>query len=199
MARCEPGQDGRVCRAGARPARHRCRADDDRCALAIRYRTKNKNLGQAAVESFAAAAERLGITPDELSDRVVPWLGFEPNAPRVIDCGGRRIEVGIGDDFKLKYRDLEKNKPVASLPKTAPKEVLDAFKGLAATLREVVKAQVLRLENLMVRQYRWPVGRWPELFLAHPLLRPFAARLVWAPMTTRASSWGRSACWTTAR
>ena len=47
-------------------------------ALAIRYRTKNKNVGRAAVEAFAATAENLGITPEELGDLVVPWLGFEP-------------------------------------------------------------------------------------------------------------------------
>jgi hypothetical protein len=148
-------------------------------ALSIRYRTKKKNVGQAAVDAFAAAAERLGITTDELGDRVVPWLGFEPGQPRVIDCGGRRFEVRIGQDFKLKYVDLEKNKPAASLPKSAPKEVLAALKEQAATLREVVKAQLVRLENLMVRQQRWPVGRWRELFLSHPVLLPFAVRLVW--------------------
>jgi hypothetical protein len=148
-------------------------------ALSIRYRTKKKNVGRAAVDAFAAAAERLGITTDELGDRVVPWLGFEPGQPRTIDCAGRRFEVRIGQDFKLKYVDLEKNKPAASLPKSAPKEVLAALKEQAATLREVVKAQLVRLENLMVRQQRWPVGRWRVLFLSHPVLLPFAVRLVW--------------------
>jgi hypothetical protein len=148
-------------------------------ALSIRYRTKKKNVGQAAVDAFAAAAERLGLTTDELGDRVVPWLGFEPGKPRLVDCGDRRFEVRLGLDFKLKYVDLEKNKPAASLPKSAPKDVQAALKAEAATLREVVKAQLTRLENLMVRQYRWPVGRWRELFLTHPVLLPFAVRLVW--------------------
>lgn len=31
----------------------------------------------------------------------------------------------------------------------------------------------------MVRQFRWPSGRWAELYLEHPLLVPFAQRLVW--------------------
>jgi hypothetical protein len=148
-------------------------------ALAIRYRTKYKNIGKAAVEAFAAAAENLGITPEELGDRVVPWLGFEAGKPRIIDCGGRKIEARIGLDLKLKFDDVEKNKPVASLPKSAPKEILTEFKELGATLREVAKAQVLRLENLMVRQHRWPIDRWQKLFPVHPLLLPLAVRLVW--------------------
>ena len=149
-------------------------------AAAIRYRTKNKNIGAAAQEAFAATAERLGLTVDELGDRVVPWLGFEPGRPRVIGAEGKRIEVAIGPDFKLTYRDLEKNKTVASLPKSLPKETLAEFKDMAATLREVAKAQQLRLETLMVRQHRWPVPRWRELFLDHPVLfLPFATRLLW--------------------
>ena len=148
-------------------------------AMAIRYRSKNKNVGKAAVEAFASAAENLGITPDELGDRVVPWLGFEPAQKRIIDCGTKKVEARIGSDLKLQFIDLEKNKPIASLPKTAPKEVLAEFKELGATLREVVKAQTLRLENLMVRQQRWPVKRWSELFTMHPILLPMAARLIW--------------------
>ena len=38
---------------------------------------------------------------------------------------------------------------------------------------------MLRIENLMVQQHRWPAARWAELFLRHPLVFPFAARLVW--------------------
>lgn len=148
-------------------------------ALANRYRLKKKNVGVAANEAFRLAAERRGVTTDELGDRVVPWLGFEPGKPRVIDCAGRQIRVRIGLDFKLKFDDLEKNKAVASLPKSAPAEVQAEMKAAAATLREVVKAQLARLENLLVRQQRWAVATWRDLFLSHPVLFPFAVRLVW--------------------
>jgi hypothetical protein len=97
----------------------------------------------------------------------------------LIDCGGKKVEARISTDLKLQFIDLEKNKPIASLPKTAPKEVLAEFKELGATLREVVKGQVPRLENLMVRQQRWPVDRFRELFTMHPILLPMAVRLIW--------------------
>jgi hypothetical protein len=148
-------------------------------ALAIRYRNKMKNVGRAAGEAFDAAAKKQGITPEELGDRVVPWLGFEPGKKRVLEAGKSKIEVSIGPDFKLAFIDLEKNKPIKSLPKTVEPELLAEFKDLSANLREVVKAQHLRLENLLVRQRRWPAARWKELFLNHPLLIPFATRLAW--------------------
>jgi hypothetical protein len=148
-------------------------------ALAIRYRNKMKNVGRAAGEAFDAAAKKQGITPEELGDRVVPWLGFEPGKKRILDAGKSKIEVSIGPDFKFAFTDLEKHKPIKSLPKTIGADLLAEFKDLSANLREVVKAQHLRLENLLVRQRRWPVARWKELFLKHPLLIPFATRLAW--------------------
>ncbi len=148
-------------------------------ALSLRYRVKNKNIGAAAVEAFAGAAGRRGISVDELGDLVVPWLGFQPGQPRIVEAGARRFQVSIGAEGKLVYRDLDKNKPAASLPKSAPREVLDQLKNEAAILKEVSKGQKARIENLMVRQHRWPVQRWGALFLAHPLLFPFATSLIW--------------------
>lgn len=148
-------------------------------SLSIRYRSKQKNIGKAAGEAFAEAAERLGVTPDELGDRVVPWLGFEPGQPRLLGTGDKQIEVRIGLDHKLEFRDLAKGKKIASLPASIPTETKNEFKDLGATLREVVKGQLIRLENLMVRQFRWPVARWSELYLQHPLLFPFAVRMIW--------------------
>lgn len=147
--------------------------------LAIRYRAKQKNIGAAAEAAFADAAERNGLTVDELGDRAVPWLGFEPGAPRVVADGERRLEVRVTPEFKLTYRDIAKNKLLANLPSRFAPEIKSEFKILRANLREVVKGQLLRVENLMVRQFRWEIDAWRKLYLAHPLLTPFALRLVW--------------------
>lgn len=149
-------------------------------AMAIRYRTKNKNIGKMATEAFADAAAARGLTVEELGDLVVPWLGFEPGKPRVIDAGKQSLEVRITSDFKLAFRDVTTGKKVAKLPDSAPEALKAEFKDIAVGMKEAVKSQLLRMETLMVRQFRWPESRWRELFLRHPLLMPFAQRLVWA-------------------
>ncbi len=148
-------------------------------AMAIRYRTKFKNIGKAASQAFAAAADARGLSPAELGDRVLPRLGFEPGQPRILEFGGNRIEVSIGHDFKLHWKDLVKGKPLKALPASAPEETKAEMKELSSGLREAAKAQLLRMENLMVQQHLWPAARWSELFLSHPLVFPFAVRLVW--------------------
>lgn len=148
-------------------------------SLSVRYRSKNKNIGQAATEAFAAAAEARGVSVEELGDLVVPWLGFEPNQPRLITGSKAEVEARIGSDLKLTFRDKKTGKLAPKLPAGVSAELQAEFKVLAATLKEAVKAQLLRIETLLVRQFRWPVGRWRELYLAHPLLLPFAQGLVW--------------------
>jgi hypothetical protein len=149
-------------------------------AFALKYRSKMKNVGRAAVEAFDAAAEAAGVTPEELGDRVVPYLGFPAEgSPRVLNCGTTTIEASIGPDLKLRFRNVEKNKLVKTLPAACGAEAKKEFKEVAANLRDVVKNQTTRLENLLVRQRRWPPERWEQLFLKHPILRPFAWKLVW--------------------
>lgn len=150
-------------------------------AMAIRYRAKNKNIGKAAAE----AAQARGLTPEELGDVVVPWLGFAPGQPRLVDAGKAKIEVRITDDFKFAFRDPTTNKKIAKLPDSVPASVKNEFKELSATLKEATKSQLLRMETLMVRQFRWTAKRWRELYLQHPLLLPFAHRLVWGCYDTK--------------
>jgi hypothetical protein len=145
--------------------------------VANAYRSKNRNVGSAANEAFAAAAARRGLTIDELGDAVVPWLAFAPDAPLVVAGKKGPITVTIGVDGKLAFRDGGKN--VASLPAGANKEVKDAIKLLAGQVRESMKAQTLRHARMLVQQRRWEAPAWQALYPRHPLLRPFAVRLVW--------------------
>ena len=146
---------------------------------ARRFATKYKNVGAAAARAFTQAAADRGITPDELGDRVVPTLGFTYGQARVIDCGGTDYAVEIGPNLKFAYRNLKTDKAVKSLPGSCPAELKAEFKDAAKVLREVMKAQTGRLENLMVRQRRWPAADWAALFMQHPILAPIANQLLW--------------------
>ncbi len=146
--------------------------------LALRHAAKPKNVGEAASEAFAEAAERQDLTPDALRDRVVPWLGFEPGTPRLVACGAKTIEVTIGDDLGHAFRDAKSGKLLRSLPKGAPAEVELALKEEKGILRDAMRAQSLRLENLLVVGHRWSGALYRERFLGHPLLRPYARRLI---------------------
>ncbi len=148
-------------------------------SLSNKYRSKYKNIGRACSEAFTAAAISRGITPDELGDMVVPTFGFDEEGVRRFDWDGGGISAELGADFKLTWFDPETEKSWKSLPTSTPDEVKSEVKTITKLIRETVKAQTARLEMSLVRQRRWPVARWQELFENHPILRSFASGLVW--------------------
>jgi hypothetical protein len=97
----------------------------------------------------------------------------------VLVSGQQSWELWIGPDFKPVYKDLKTGKKANKLPASAGPDLLDEQKAFAAGLKEAVKAQLLRMETLLVRQFHWPVARWLALYPVHPLLRPFAEQLIW--------------------
>ena len=131
-------------------------------------RRKIKVIADAAQNAVEMAAKRLGLTTEELADRIVPAMGFESGRPRRIEAGKRVIEATIGLDFKLAMKDAHTGKRAVSIPKTAAPEVVAEFKGLGKLLLDVAKSQTIRLENLMVSQRRWPARQWRELGAATP-------------------------------
>ena len=75
---------------------------------------------------------------------------------------------------------------MASLPSGVSKEVKDEIKALSAQLRNTMKAQTLRHARMLVQQRRWDAKAWWNLYGQHPVLRPFAVRLVWGHYGTDA-------------
>lgn len=147
--------------------------------LANRYRNKFKNVGKACADAFNAAATARGMSADELGDIVVPDFGFDAEGIRRFDWQGGGASAELTADFKLLWFDPETDKSWKSLPANAPDDIKTEVKTLTKLLREAVKGQTARLELTLVRQRRWPVARWRELFENHPLLRSFASGLVW--------------------
>ncbi|WP_035609498.1 DUF4132 domain-containing protein [Haloferula sp. BvORR071] len=147
--------------------------------LANRYRSKFKNVGKACADAFSAAATARGITPDELGDMVVPDFGFDAEGIRLFEWEGGKANAELGPDFKLSWSDPDSDKSWKALPASASESVKTELKTLTKLLKEAVKGQTARLEMTLVRQRRWPVARWRELYENHPLLRSFASSLVW--------------------
>jgi Domain of unknown function (DUF4132) len=148
-------------------------------ALATRFRSKQRNIGAAAAQAFQAAATARGLSPDELGDVVVPAFGFDADGVRDFTWEGGSARVELGADLKVSWSDTESDKALKGLPASAPDVAKAEVKELGKLLREAAKAQAARLELALVRQRRWPVARWRELYETHPVLRAYATRLVW--------------------
>ncbi|GAA1275067.1 DUF4132 domain-containing protein [Saccharothrix xinjiangensis] len=150
----------------------------------IARKAKFKALKQRAQEKVAAVAEQLGLTAEQLADRLVPDFGLDDAATLVVDYGPRRFTVGFDEQLKPYVLD-EDGKRRKDLPKPGAKDdekAVDEHKRFAALkkdVRTVAADQVERLELAMVLGRRWSAAEFRTLLAGHPLLWHVVRRLVW--------------------
>ncbi|PWK82798.1 putative DNA-binding WGR domain protein [Lentzea atacamensis] len=144
-----------------------------------------KGLKTRAQEKIAQIAAELGLSRDQLSDRLVPRLGLDDAATLVIDYGPRRFTVGFDEQLKPFVLDPD-GKRRKDLPKPAAKDDQDKaplehrrFAALKKDVRTIAADQIQRLERAMVDQRTWTAEEFHTVLAAHPLLWHLVRRLVW--------------------
>ncbi|MER5930832.1 DUF4132 domain-containing protein [Streptomyces sp. NPDC002054] len=151
----------------------------------IAQRVKFKALKARAVQKIDEVAGILGLTGEQLSDRLVPDFGLDAEGSTVVDYGSRRFTVGFDEQLKPYVLD-ETGKRLKDLPKPGVKDDAEQapaerkrFAALKKDVRTVAADQVRRLEAAMVAQRTWTGAEFRQLFVEHPLVWHLARRLVW--------------------
>ncbi|WHT23410.1 DUF4132 domain-containing protein [Crossiella sp. CA-258035] len=151
----------------------------------ISQRVKFKALRERAVEKIAAVAEGLGLSPDELADRLVPDLGLDQHGTLILDYGPRTFTVGFDEQLKPFVLDAD-GKPRKDLPKPGARDDAELaplaykrFGALKKDVRAIAADQIVRLERAMTSQRRWRAEEFHSLLAGHPLLWHLVRRLVW--------------------
>jgi len=138
-----------------------------------------------ARSQIEAIAARLGLTADQLADRLVPTFGLDEESALVLDYGPRTFIVAFDEHLKPYVTD-EAGKPRKTLPKPSAKDderiAEDAylrFSALKKEMRTAAADQVRRLEAAMVKGRKWNAEEFREFFAEHALTKHLARRLVW--------------------
>lgn len=146
---------------------------------------KFRQVKAAAAAALKNAANELGITEEELADRIVPDLGFTADGSRIFDYGPRRFTVRLTPTLELSITN-DAGKVVKNLPspgKTDDPEkaaaAYDGFKAMKKQIRTTVTAQKARLEAALAALRCWDAEAWQALFVKNPIMRQFAISLIW--------------------
>ena len=125
------------------------------------HKFKQRQVKNAAIEAMSKAAEELGITTEELGDKIVPDLEFDENMERVFDYGTRKFKVYLTPSLEVEVFD-ESDKKLKNMPAPAKKddEVLAKksnaeFKQMKKQLKNVITVQKTRLETALLADRRW--------------------------------------------
>ncbi|HLU75780.1 MAG TPA: DUF4132 domain-containing protein [Nonomuraea sp.] len=151
----------------------------------IAEKVKFSGLRNRARQKIDEVAARLGLTPQELADRLVPDFGLSADGSLTLDYGRRSFVVGFDEQLKPYVVDAA-GKRLKNLPKPGVKddpELAPAahrrFAGLKKDVRAVAADSINRLEQAMATRRRWSGEDFRRLFVGHPLLWHIARRLVW--------------------
>ena len=151
----------------------------------IARKFKFKQVRAAAGSALDFAASQLGITTEELADRIVPNLGFDENMERIFDYGGRKFTVTITTALEIEVFD-ESGKKLKNLPAPGKRDeeekaaaAYEEFKLMKKQMKVTVSSQKMRLEMALSTGRLWSVEAWRNLFVKNPVMHQFAIGLIW--------------------
>ena len=150
----------------------------------ISRKFKFRQVKTAAAQALENAASELGISAEELADRIVPDLGFGKDGKRTFDYGKRSFTVRLIATLELEITN-DQGKAVKNMPapgKTDDPQAADAyedFKTMKKQIKTTVTAQRARLEAALSVLRCWDTDRWKALFVDNPIMHQFAMSLIW--------------------
>lgn len=151
----------------------------------ISKKYKNKQVKAAAEAAMEQAASLLGITKEELGDRIIPDMGFSRDRKRSFDFGPRAFTGILTPQLTVELFD-DSGKRIKNLPKPGAKDdaviagkTVAEFKDMKKQLKTVVAAQKARLEEAIITGRTWEKEKWEQLFVNNPVMNGFSIGLVW--------------------
>lgn len=146
---------------------------------------KFKQVKKAAGEALEFAASQLGISREELSDRIVPDLGFDENMKRMFDYGTRSFTVTVTPALEIEVYD-ETGKKLKNMPSPGKRDdekkaaaAYEEYKLMKKQMKATVSSQKMRLEFALSVKRIWKTDAWKKLFVKNPLMHQFAIGLIW--------------------
>ena len=151
----------------------------------IARKFKFKQVKAAAGKALDFAAAQLGLTTEELADKIVPDLGFDEHMERSFDYGERSFKVTITPALEIEVFD-ETGKKLKNMPAPGKKddevkatEAYNEFKLMKKQMKTTISSQKMRLEFALSTEREWIVEAWKDLFVKNPIMHQFAIGLIW--------------------
>ena len=145
----------------------------------VKGNTAKKMIGK----SLDKAADLSGQTREDLEELTVPTYDLDAEGCLRQAFGQFTAEYRIHgpDSMELQWRKADGKRQ-----KSAPAEVKEShsakFSKFKQTLKDIEKmlpAQRQRIERLLMSERTWPMDKWRERYLDHPLLSHLTRGLIW--------------------
>lgn len=145
-------------------------------------------------------AERLGVSPEDLTDDSIPTFGFTELGRWTQDFGDAKVEMHIRGDRTVDVAwSKSDGRPLKSAPARVKREhasKLKELKAKAAGVREALAGLAQRLESSYLSQRSLSLADWRRQLIEHPLAGCLGRSLIWEFSDRNRRILG---CWSTGR
>lgn len=133
-------------------------------------------------KNLKSAAEKQGMTVEDLEEIALPNYGFDSNGIRSEKFGDVKLEIRIsGMDVNWKWI-LPSGKSQTGISKDVKTKFTGEISALKKELKEVKKilpSQRDRIDRLMMGERTWTYDQWKKRYLDHPIVSDMSRRLIW--------------------
>jgi hypothetical protein len=133
-------------------------------------------------KNLGFAAEKQGMTVDDLEEIALPSYGFDSHGVRREKFGNVNLEIRIsGMDLLWKWI-LSSGKTQTGIPKDVKTGFANELTSLKKEMKEVEKilpTQRDRIDRLMMGDRTWTFGEWRKRYLDHPIVSDMSRRIIW--------------------
>lgn len=135
-------------------------------------------------KALNGAAERTGLSRDDLEDMAVPNYGLASDGRRCERFGECSVDLALvpeTGEIELQWKNAA-GKSVKSPPaevKENHASQLKEIKRTASDAQKMLSAQRLRIEQFLINERKIDYEHWLKHFLDHPLLSAITKRLIW--------------------
>ncbi len=163
----------------------------------LRAKVKYSVARRLIEKSLRQAAERRGLSVEELEDMSVTRYALNAEGVMEIKAGDAKAKMNLREDGKVGvvWQDSSGKKVKAApsqVKKSFPIEVRVASAS-AKELEQAFQSQRARLESSLIAARSMPFEHWRKHFVEHPLLSVLGRRLIW--LFNGGQGWERSGIW----
>lgn len=147
----------------------------------VKLKVKLGSVQKMIEDALERAAERAGLSREEMEELAVPTFGLEADGVRRETLGSHTVELCF-EEKSPKLSVYREGKTLKSVPAEIKNDYAEEWKDLQNSLKEIRKAlpvQRERIERLLLSDRSLPLTAWRERYLDHPLLLNMARRLIW--------------------
>lgn len=149
----------------------------------LQSRVKHPSTLKTINKALMHAAERKGMSTDELAELAVPTFNLQPEGSTTIQMGDFKAHLTVLNSQTIHLTWLNAH---GKSQKTVPKPIKETMPGELKALKQKIKelkaclaVQKIRIERLLTKNYQWDFQTWKNRYVDHPLVGVFAKKLIW--------------------